>query len=173
MLNTEENNYAFIDSQNVNLGVRELGWKLDFAKFRVYLKEKHAVKYAYIFIGYIPGNDVLYSALQKMGYICVFKPVLFYADGKVKGNCDGELILQAMIDYNHYDKAIVVTGDGDFACLIQYLYRNNKLKYALVPNINKYSALLRPAAKENILFMNNLEGKLAYKNEKAPPKDET
>lgn len=29
--------YAFIDSQNLNLGVRSLGWKLDFAKFRQYI----------------------------------------------------------------------------------------------------------------------------------------
>jgi len=28
----ELNNYAFIDSQNLNLGVLSLGWKLDYKK---------------------------------------------------------------------------------------------------------------------------------------------
>jgi len=34
-----ENNFAFIDGQNLNLGIQELGWKLDFSRFRQYLKE--------------------------------------------------------------------------------------------------------------------------------------
>ena len=44
-----ENNYAFIDSQNLNLGIQLLGWKLDYKKFRIYLKEKYNVTKAYIF----------------------------------------------------------------------------------------------------------------------------
>ena len=60
-----ENNYAFIDSQNVNLGIQELGWKLDFRKFRVYLREKYGVKKAYLFIGYLPENQNLYRSLQE------------------------------------------------------------------------------------------------------------
>ena len=59
----KENNYAFIDSQNVNLGVEELGWKLDFRKLRIYLQEKYSVKTAYLFIGYLPENKNLYSSL--------------------------------------------------------------------------------------------------------------
>jgi len=35
-------NYAFIDAQNLNLGIQELGWKLDYRKFRRYLREKYA-----------------------------------------------------------------------------------------------------------------------------------
>lgn len=31
--------YTFIDSQNLNLGIRSLGWNLDFKRFRQYLKE--------------------------------------------------------------------------------------------------------------------------------------
>ena len=59
-----ENNYAFIDSQNLNLGIKSLGWKLDFKKFRIYLKEKYHVATAYIFIGFMPANQNLYSSLQ-------------------------------------------------------------------------------------------------------------
>ncbi len=49
----KENNHAFIDSQNLNLSIQSLGWKLDFARFRVYLKEKYGVDKAFLFIVYI------------------------------------------------------------------------------------------------------------------------
>jgi len=49
----KENNYAFIDSQNLHLAIKNLGWKLDSKKFRVYLKDKYFVNNAYLFIGYI------------------------------------------------------------------------------------------------------------------------
>ena len=108
----KENNYAFIDSQNLNLSIRALGWKLDFSRFRVYLQENYAITKAFLFIGYIEGNNDLYTSLQKAGFICIFKPTLEYKDGTTKGNCDAELVLQAMIEYPNYSKAVVVTGDG-------------------------------------------------------------
>lgn len=76
----KENNYAFVDGQNLNLGVREIGWKIDFKKFRVYLKEKLAVKKAYYFIGYVEGNSDLYASLQEAGYILIFKPTFRNSD---------------------------------------------------------------------------------------------
>lgn len=161
-------NFAFIDSQNVNLGIRDLGWKLDWKKFRVYLKEKYGVETAYMFIGYIEENQDLYLSLQKNGYILIFKEILRNKDGFVKGNCDAELVLQAMIDYKKYEKAVIVSGDGDFACLVRHLKKQNKLMKVLVPNTTKYSALLKKAAANECLdFMNNLKNKLAY-NEKHP-----
>ena len=162
MKKKQENNYAFIDSQNVNLSIQELGWKLDFRKFRIYLKDKYNISKAYLFIGYMAEHQDLYTNLQNIGYVLVFKPTLKYKDGSVKGNCDAELVLQAMIEFNNYDKAVIVTGDGDFHCLVQYLYAKDKLKHVLVPNQNKYSALLKKSAKERILFMNNLKRKLQY-----------
>lgn len=163
-----ENNYAFIDSQNLNLGIQELGWKLNFGRFRIYLKEKYKVQKAYLFIGYLPENQDLYKALQENGYVLVFKPVLKPKDEgtKPKGNCDAELVLQAMIDYKNYDKAIIVTSDGDFYCLVNYLYGKNKLKVAISPNRKNCSVLLRRVAREKIVFMDNLKKKLEYKKKK-------
>lgn len=162
MLN-KENNYAFIDSQNVNLAIRELGWKLDFGKFRKYLREKHGVTKAYLFIGYVPENQGMYTGLQNLGYVLVFKPTLKHKDGSVKGNVDAELVLQAMIEFEHYDRALIVTGDGDFACLVEYLYAKRKLYSVLVPNDLKYSALLKKTAREKLLTMNTLKEKLSYR----------
>lgn len=158
-----ENNFAFIDSQNVNLGTQELGWKLDFKRFRVYLKEKYHVEKAYLFIGYIPENQNLYRSLQEFGYVLIFKPVMRDGDGEVKGNVDAELVLQAMVDYEKYDRAVIVTNDGDFYCLVNYLREKGKLKVVVSPNYAKCSALLKKAARSNIVFMDNLRKKLARK----------
>ena len=134
-----------------------------FRKFRIYLSEKYSVGTAYYFIGFVEGNNDLYVSLQSAGYILIFKPTLKLPDGKVKGNVDAELVLQAMIDLDKYQQAIIVTGDGDFACLAAYLRKAGKLRCVLVPNLNKYSALLKKAAKKRIAFMNDLKRKLKYK----------
>lgn len=143
-------NYAFIDSQNLNLGVRSQKWQIDYGKFRLYLKNKHNIQKAFIFIGLVPDNQELYTQLQTSGFILVFKPTIkYFEDGKetVKGNVDAELVLHAAaIEYNNYNKAIIVSGDGDFACLIQYLIKHEKLLQIMAPN-HKYSRLLRPYAK--------------------------
>ena len=159
----EENNYAFIDSNNLNLGIQSLGWKLDFKRFRRYLKEKYRVKVAYMFIGYVPTNQSLYSFLQKVGYVLVFKPTIPDKEGNLKGNVDANLVLQAMIDYKNYDKAVIVTSDGDFYCLVEYLYGNNKLEKVISPYTKTCSVLLKKSAKEKIVFMDNLRAKLEYK----------
>jgi len=148
MARAKETIYAFIDSNNLNLGILSQGWKLDFARFRIYLKDKYHVEKAFLFIGYVPGNQQLYTFLQKVGYIVVFKPILEISKEKktkIKGNVDAELVLHTMIEYKNYDKAIIVSGDGDFYCLIEYLANNNKLAKIIVPN-KKYSSLLRKFA---------------------------
>ncbi|MBU3918429.1 NYN domain-containing protein [Patescibacteria group bacterium] len=159
----ELNNYAFIDSQNLNLGILELGWKLDFRKFTIYLKEKYGVSKAYLFIGYLPENQDMYRSLQEYGYLLVFKPVLKNKDGAVKGNVDADLVLRAMIDFDKYDKAVIVTSDGDFYCLVKYLYNKEKLAKVLSPSHKNCSILLTRAAKEKIIFMDNLRAKLEYR----------
>jgi len=70
------NNYAFIDSQNLNLSIKQQGWKLDFKRFRIYLQQKYKVTKAFLFIGYIASNQRLYDTLQSFGYILIFKPTM-------------------------------------------------------------------------------------------------
>jgi len=158
----QANNYAFIDSQNLNLAIRDQGWALDFKRFRKYLEDKYGVKKAFIFIGYIATNESLYTSLQKYGYILIFKPTLSLPDGRVKGNIDAELVLHTMIEYPNYDKAVIVTGDGDFHCLIEYLKKQGKLERLLIPNRNKYSFLLRKFRRD-MAFVDDLRGKMEYK----------
>jgi len=161
-MKSKENNYAFIDSQNLNLGVRSQGWFLDFKKFRIYLAEKYGVKVAYLFIGYLQKNQDLYSSLQKCGYVLIFKPTLPDGDGNVKGNVDADLVLQAMIEFQNYDRAVIVSSDGDFYSLVKYLYERDKLKMVISPYYKTCSSLLRQSAKEKVVFIDNLRQKLEY-----------
>ena len=137
--------YAFIDSQNLNLGVRSQGWKLDFTKFRKLLSDRYQVTKAFLFIGFIKEQQLLYNDLKRAGYTMVFKPTITHnikGIPETKGNVDAELVLHSMIQFSHYSKAVIVSGDGDFHCLIEYLDSKNKLSKILVPN-PKYSSLLR------------------------------
>ena len=163
-MKNKQNNYAFIDSQNLNLSIRDQGWILDFKKFRTYLKDKYSITKAFLFIGYVHENQDLYTTLQEFGYILVFKPTLKLPEGKVKGNVDAELVLQVMIEFNNYEKALIVTGDGDFHCLVKYLLKKEKLLKLMIPNRRKYSSLFRKMM-HHIVFMNNLERKLAFRRD--------
>jgi uncharacterized LabA/DUF88 family protein len=158
------NNFAFIDGQNLHLGISDLGWRLDWKRFRVYLAEHYRVDRAYYFLGYVPENQGLYNALQTAGYTLVFKPITYRGDGKPKGNVDAELVLQAMIDYPSYTGAVIVTSDGDFACLVRYLYEQGKLERVLSPSWKGCSALLKRAAREKLDFVEAARGKLEYRS---------
>jgi uncharacterized LabA/DUF88 family protein len=154
-------NYAFIDGQNLYLGIQELGWKLDYKKFFIFLQEKYSVKKVYLFLGYLPRNEVIYNYLKLFGYSLVFKEILNH-EGLIKGNVDAELVLQAAIEIHDYDKAIIITGDGDFACLIKYLNQHQKLLSLLTPNLKHCSALLKKAAQEKLTCIGDLRHLLEY-----------
>ncbi len=157
--------YAFIDSQNLNLGIRSLGWHVDYKKLRLYLKNKYHVSRAFMFIGHVSNNQELYSELENAGFDLIFKPTVQYFENDkqtVKGNVDAELVLYAAaIEYPNYDKAIIISGDGDFACLLEFLESKGKLLQVLTPN-NKYSKLLIPFA-NRIVHISRLRKSIEYK----------
>lgn len=167
-----ENNFAFIDSQNLNLGIQKLGWKLDYKKFREYLSGKYSVKKAYFFIGFVALNQDLYDSLQNAGFILKFKPTIPDMSGKIKGNVDADLIVSALTELNEYEKAVIVTSDGDFYSLVRHLYGKGKLATVLSPDSGSTSSLLKQTAREKIHFMDTLQGMLEYKR-KAPHGDGT
>ena len=78
-----------------------------------------------------------------------------------------------MIDYRNYERAVIVTSDGDFACLVRYLYEEGKLERVLSPNRKGCSVLLKRAARERVDFLEDARRKLEYKSEGAPPQDGT
>lgn len=153
--------YAFIDSQNLNQSIQRLGWKMDWKKFRQFLTDTHKVTHAYMFIGYVPEFEAMYEQLHEAGYLIVLKPTYDMTrprpedsapststnpkdkdeDKKpTKGNIDADLVLWAMKEFPNYGKAVIVSGDGDFYSLVEYLDTQNKLAKILAPS-GYYSGL--------------------------------
>lgn len=172
--------FAFIDSQNLNLGTSKdiykgrkriyKGWKLDFKKFRRYLSDKFRVTKAFLFIGYIAKNKKLYRRLKSDGYHLVFKPTVMDNKGKPKGNVDAELVVWTMrfVYEKVCDQVIIVSGDGDFAVLADFLLEKNKLLKFIVPNYKTMSILIKKVfIKKNkmrlLSSLNNNQEKLAIK----------
>lgn len=161
--------YAFIDSQNLNVTTQKDGWKMNWQKFRQFLSDEYGVEKAFMFIGYVPEFEPMYEQLHGQGYAIVLKQTFDMTrpvpeelknggeDGdkwRIKGNVDAELVLWAMKELPNYDKAIVVSGDGDFFCLVEHLEQKGKLLKLLTPNehysslFNKYASYVEPLTKK-------------------------
>lgn len=176
-------NYAFIDNQNLNLGIQKMGWKMDWRKFRKYLSDKYNVSNAYMFIGHMPEHEEMYMQLHDAGYLIVLKPTFDMSkplrantgdeannietkdkqeDKKpIKGNVDAELVLWAVKEINNYNKAVIVSGDGDFYSLVEYLEQHKKLEKLLAPN-GQYSRLFNKYL-EYIERIDRSRSQLAYR----------
>ena len=154
-------NFAFIDAQNTYQGMRALGYVIDWGRFRIYLKDKYKITEAYIFIGRIPSRDDFYESLKKAGYILIFKPVIFDVEGNPKGNCDADLVLHAALEIYSYNKAVIVSSDGDFYSLVRYLYENGKLEMVLSSHVGRCSKLLKNEAKGKIAYMADFVHKIS------------
>lgn len=160
-------NYAFVDSQNLNLGVRRQGWRLDYTRFKSYLQSRWKVTKAFLFIGYIEEQEEMYQHLREMGYTIVFKPTVVHGE-EVKGNIDVELVLHVMTEWENYDKAVIISGDGDFFSLVKHLRDKDKFATLIVPNQRQFSSLYKDLPEELIVYMNSLRGQLSYKPKPRP-----
>jgi len=174
-MRNSEKNYAYIDGANLHRGVEGLGWKLDYKRFRVWLSEKYGVRNAYIFIGLIPKYKDLYTYLQECGFTLVFKEVVYDGDGKPKGNCDADLVLQASRDAyeNKFDSAIIVSSDGDYASLVKFLKERGKLRIIVSPHTKDICSILLKRTGVSIAYLSDQKLILELsQKEKAPDADE-
>lgn len=164
--------FAFIDSQNLNVGVQKFGWKMDWRKFRQWLAKEYDVKKAYMFIGYVPENESLYEQMHDAGYSVVLKPTFDLTrprpeeedDKPIKGNIDADLVLWVMKEMSNYEKAIIVSGDGDYYSLIEYLAGKKRLLKLLAPN-GHYSQLYH-AYEDYVVVLDQFRSKLRYHDRK-------
>ena len=156
----KENNFAYIDGANLHKGVDDLGWKLDYKRLRLWLNNKYDVKRAYIFLGLIPQYKDLYNYLQEVGFTLVFKETVYDDNGKAKGNCDADLVLRTVRDAyeNNFDKAVIVSSDGDYASLIKFLQEKGKLLSIGSPS--NYCSLLLKRTNARILYLDWVKNKV-------------
>ncbi len=157
---------AYIDASNLKFGVEQSGWKLDYKSFRSWLRDKFQIDEAILFMGLIPEYSALYNYLQNIGYKIVFRPTLKVKDGTTKGNVDGEIILHIAEDFfgENLQEAILVSGDGDYYCVVEFLKRK-KVPIKIVSPNNKYLSLLLKRTGVPIIILEEFKYKL---NEKTP-----
>jgi uncharacterized LabA/DUF88 family protein len=143
------NNYAFIDAQNLHLATTQADkpWTVDLKKFRVYLQEKYCVSKAYYFLGVFDETQKkMYEAIQRYGYILVFREHGIAMKGKKKGNVDVDIVFSVMkklYKYEYFENVIMVSGDGDYKRMIDFLIEEGRFETILLPNARYASSLYK------------------------------
>ena len=166
---------VYIDGANLKQGILLENKDVDYVELYKWLKKKYKVSEVYIFLGYIPKLKGYYEELEIIGYKVIFKET-FFEDKILKANCDAELILNCVCDFykKSFDEAIVVSGDGDFSCLVKFLESESALHRLISPNVKRCSIFLKRSTNK-IVYLNSVNDVLksvtrhsVSLNEKAP-----
>src|SRR3989338_10332521 len=114
--------YAFDDASNIIYGARAEGWLIDLKKLHEYLKRKFNVSKAFFYYGRDskdPKKEKFLRKLRSFGYILRVKEIKRYGT-KFKANCDVDLTMDVLLKLDKYERAIILSGDGDFLPLIKH-----------------------------------------------------
>jgi len=153
-------NIAFIDGQNLHLGTKESGWSVDHKKLRIYLRDKYHVTEAYYFLGFVSeGFQDLYDGLQRAGFILSFREHSSTLRGNKKGNVDSDIVfgvMKKLVENEPFGKVFIVSGDGDYKKLVDFLIKKGRFGKMLFPNRVFASSLYKSLGGE---FFDYLEGK--------------
>ena len=162
--------FAYIDGTNLHLSAENMGWRVDYGRFRKLLEDKYAVGVAYYFLGYVEQYKNLYAGLQRDGYEVVNIEPTLKPDGSIKGNCDADLVFKAMFDFYEtgYDKAVVVASDGDYKSLDDHLKTRGKLGRVVSGSRDGCAMKLKKAAGTQIDFLDDFRPKVEYKRRGTP-----
>ncbi len=160
----KKNTIAYIDFSNLKFGIRESGWVINYKSLRSWLRDKFNVNSAILFMGLIPGNFNFYNYLQDLSFDISFKPIIINKNGQTKGNVDGDLILRIARDFyeNKLEKAILISGDGDYRCIVEFLKEKDVPVVVVSPN-KKYLSLLLKRTNVPIVILEELKNKLQQK----------
>lgn len=161
-------NVAFVDGQNLYLGTKEEGWAVDHKRFRIYLHDKYNVDEAYYFMGFVSESEQdLYYKLQKAGFILAFREHSSALRGSKKGNVDSDIIfgiMEKLVENEPFDKVFIVSGDGDYKKLVDFLIKKGRFGKMLFPNDEFASSLYNELGSEfyDSLGKKDIQAKIAY-----------
>jgi uncharacterized LabA/DUF88 family protein len=147
--NDEKQNLAFVDGQNLYMGTAKhtKPWKIDLVRFRRYLEKKYHVTRAYYFLGCVnEDHRDLYDSVQEAGFIIHFREHSTVMLGKKKGNVDSDIVFSIMKKMYHkedFDNIVLVSGDGDYKMLVDFLIEEKKFEKILFPNKEFASSLYK------------------------------
>ena len=167
-------NIAYIDGQNLFMGTtkRDPSWKVDLSKLRIYLDKKYHVAKAYYYLGYVQDGErfeSLYEEIQSAGFILVFREHNSAMLGKKKGNVDSDIIFSVMkrlYRKEEFSRLILVSGDGDYKMLVDFLIEENKLEKVLFPDGKRASSLYKQITRQYFDDLSNEGVKKKIEKEK-------
>lgn len=169
-MHLKKSNAAYIDGANLHNGAKQLSWEFDYARFRIWLKDKYQVEVAYLFLGLMPKYKDLYTRLQEQGYTLVFKEVIYDTNGKAKGNCDADIVVSAM--QNAYEdrfvSSVLVSSDGDYTPLVKFLISQNKIEAVVSPYETKKCSILLKRTGVKIVYITDQKTVLNSQERKSP-----
>lgn len=164
-------NIAYIDGQNLYMGTTKNAprWTVDLARFRQYLDRKYDASDAYYYLGYVQEGsniDKLYESIQKAGFILVFREHNSAMLGKKKGNVDADIIFSIMKRLylkEKFDKVVLVSGDGDYKMLVDFLIEEDRFEKILFPNRRYRSSLYKSLSLKHVAYLDDADIKRKIK----------
>jgi uncharacterized LabA/DUF88 family protein len=173
----DKNNHAFIDGQNLymNTAKKEINpWRINLARFRIYLEKKYNVNKAYYFLGYVQeANQELYEEIQNAGFVLLFREHNPAMIGKKKGNVDSDIIFHIMkklYKQENFNKVVLVSGDGDYKSMVDFLIEEKRFEKILFPDKKFASSLYKKLGSEYFDYLENknIRDKIEFKKKRAP-----
>jgi len=184
---SRERNYCFIDGQNMHKGTVRQGWRVDYGKLMIYLRNKYRVEKAYIFLGYLKDNEFFYRKIEESGFIIIFKEVSYFNKreatwppigghgvramlkyrtrygeyGAVKGNCDSDMVLRICLEFWNFDKAVIISGDGDFYSMCQVLSSLDKFRIMLASDKDSIATRYYRFGVDKVAFLLDIKSSIA------------
>jgi uncharacterized LabA/DUF88 family protein len=160
-------NLAFIDGQNLYMGTacdEDNPWCINLKRFRIYLKEKYKVEHAYYYLGFVMDNNQdLYNAIQEAGFILTFRKHNSAMAGKKKGNVDADIVfavMKKMYKKEDFDNIVLVSGDGDYKMMVDFLIEEKRFEKILFPNRKFASSLYKSITREFYSYLEDSKRKL-------------
>jgi uncharacterized LabA/DUF88 family protein len=122
----------FIDGANLFYAAAHLNIDIDYTKLLYYLIKGRRLVRAYFYTGVDRTNEKQQSFLMWMrhnGYRVITKDVIQLPDGSKKANLDVEIAVDMMKLASYCDGAVLVSGDGDLAYVVNALsYQGVKIE---------------------------------------------
>lgn len=115
---------VFVDVQNMFYAAKHLyGSKLNFGRLLEHIARDRPVVRAISYVVQTPDNDQsnFLAMLRSNGYEIRSKELKMRPDGSAKGDWDMGLALDALAMSERLDVVAIVSGDGDFVDLVNFL----------------------------------------------------
>ncbi len=129
---------VFIDAANIIHCYGDTGWKIDLKKLKKYFESKCTLVGIYYYSAFFEESTKqtsFFEMLSRKGFIMRTKKIrkITNHDGTItlKGNCDTDIVVDAVSMSNKYDTAVIMSGDSDFVSLV-HLLRGQKKKVIVI-----------------------------------------